>query len=215
VGCCLKRITCDPARLRAGLFSLVLGLQLRGAEFGHAYITLIVPGDKDVYLVEVDLDNWGRVWTEADSGSTDLETLLSDMAGQYRDPVRVIAFNTADGWSRRRCKLQQRDIPATLQNSFIETTPATDPGYRCRCAWCKNDVRPVRRNRLGSARTIPTRPGTACLRLWRRRDALPEMQCERCQPPAVAAGRHAPKSTRRAGAISKGWERDFEGCQRG
>jgi hypothetical protein len=82
-------------------------------------------------LVEVDLDHWGRVWTEADSGSTDLETLLSDMlAGQHRNPVRVIAFNTAEGWSRdasadiaielrRRCNLKQRDIPATLQN-FIQ-----------------------------------------------------------------------------------------------
>jgi hypothetical protein len=88
----------------------------------------IAPPDdrRDVYLVEVDLDHWGRVWTEADSGSTDLETLLSDMlAGQHRNPVRVIAFNTAEGWSRdasadvaielrRRCDLQQRDIPAPL-----------------------------------------------------------------------------------------------------
>jgi hypothetical protein len=90
--------------------------------------------DRDVYLVEVDLDHWGRVWTEADSGSTDLETLLSDMlAGQRRNPVRVIAFNTAEGWSRdvsadiaielrRRCDLQQRDIPATLQN-FVHRHP--------------------------------------------------------------------------------------------
>ncbi len=86
----------------------------------------IVPRDEDVYLVEVDLGHWGRVWTEADSTSTNLETLLSDMlAGQHRDPVRVIAFNVSEGWSRdasadiarelrRRCEIEGRELPDSV-----------------------------------------------------------------------------------------------------
>ncbi len=32
---------------------------------------------------------------------TDLETLIEDLLdGQYINPVRIVAFNTAEGWSR-------------------------------------------------------------------------------------------------------------------
>jgi hypothetical protein len=48
------------------------------------------------------------------------------LTGQYTNPIRVIAFNTAEGWSqdvsmdvahecRDRCDLQGRDIPFFLQ----------------------------------------------------------------------------------------------------
>lgn len=64
----------------------------------------IVPdaGDHDTYLV---LDYFGerigRAWREADEDHTDRETLITDlMTGQYSNPVRVVAFNTAEGWSR-------------------------------------------------------------------------------------------------------------------
>jgi hypothetical protein len=64
----------------------------------------IVPAsdDHDVYLV---LDSFGaklgRAWRETDERDTDLPTLLRHlMEGQYSDPVRIIAFNTAESWSR-------------------------------------------------------------------------------------------------------------------
>jgi hypothetical protein len=91
----------------------------------------IVPREEDIYLVEVDLGHWGCVWTEADSNATDLETVLSDLlAGQHRDPVRVIAFNLSEGWSRdvsddvarelrRRLDLDRLDTPASLED-FLE-----------------------------------------------------------------------------------------------
>jgi len=42
----------------------------------------------------------GCVWREADAERTDLETVIAElMSGQYRDPRRVIAFNTAERWS--------------------------------------------------------------------------------------------------------------------
>ena len=60
------------------------------------------PDDRDIYLV---LDEFGgrigRAWRETDEGRTDREIVITDlMTGQYSDPVRVVAFNTAQGWSR-------------------------------------------------------------------------------------------------------------------
>jgi hypothetical protein len=93
----------------------------------------IVPhgADQNVYLVADHLGRLGAVWREADCAVTDLETVIQDLlTGQYRDPIRVIAFNTADGWSqdvsedvakelRRRCDLLMRDVPSVIQN-FVE-----------------------------------------------------------------------------------------------
>src|SRR5581483_360372 len=58
----------------------------------------IVPAaPDDVYLV---LDNLGarlgRAWRETDEESADRRSLVIDLIdGQYSDPVRIIAFNTA------------------------------------------------------------------------------------------------------------------------
>src|ERR1700754_2063369 len=89
----------------------------------------IVPrgDDHNVYLVMDDLGVLGRVWREADDRTTELEAVILDLlGGQYKSPVRVVAFNTAQEWSqdiaadvaqelRRRCDLQQIDIPFFLQ----------------------------------------------------------------------------------------------------
>jgi hypothetical protein len=61
----------------------------------------IVPNghDQNFYLV---INNYGKVGTafaETDI-EADLETTISDlMNGEYSDPVRVVAFNTAEHWS--------------------------------------------------------------------------------------------------------------------
>ena len=66
-----------------------------------------------------------------DAQKTDLETVIAELlSGQYKNPLRVVGFNTADRWSedvsadvahelRRRCDLQQRDIPFYLQD-FVD-----------------------------------------------------------------------------------------------
>jgi hypothetical protein len=93
----------------------------------------IVPGgdDRDIYLVEADLGRLGRIWPEADSEATDYEAVVADLlSGQYTNPVRVIAFNVAEGWCRdasgdvahelrRRCDEQLRDVPFFLQD-FVD-----------------------------------------------------------------------------------------------
>jgi hypothetical protein len=64
----------------------------------------IVPedGDCDVYLVLNDFgDRLGRAWPEVDEERTDRGTVIRELLeGQYSNPVRIVAFNIADGWSR-------------------------------------------------------------------------------------------------------------------
>ena len=88
----------------------------------------IVPND---YLVADDFGQLGRTWREADYETTDLETVIQDLlTGQYGNPIRVVAFNTAERWSedvsedvarelRRRCDLQMRELPSAISD-FIE-----------------------------------------------------------------------------------------------
>jgi hypothetical protein len=84
-----------------------------------------------VYLVVDDFGRNGRVFRETDVATADLETTIGDLlSGQYKNPVRVVAFNTAEKWAldvsadvaeelRFRCDLQIRELPASLQE-FVD-----------------------------------------------------------------------------------------------
>jgi hypothetical protein len=62
----------------------------------------IVPSfDVAVYLVLDDFGRLGRSYRETDEAKADVETVISNMlAGEYNKPIRVVEFNTAEGWSR-------------------------------------------------------------------------------------------------------------------
>jgi len=93
----------------------------------------IIPGGdgETVYLVADDFGDFGRCWRETDIEQTDLETVIVDLLkGEYSDPIRVISFNTAEGWSRDiseevaselqyRCDRIGIDVPGNLEG-FIE-----------------------------------------------------------------------------------------------
>ena len=91
-------------------------------------LSIVPTNDQSVYLVLDDFADLGRCWREADAETADLETVITSLLeGEYRNPVRVVGFNTAEGWSRdvsgdiahelrRRCDLQHSDLPETLQN---------------------------------------------------------------------------------------------------
>jgi len=93
----------------------------------------IVPSgnDQTVYLVAEDFGRLGCAWREADYEATHLENVIQDLlSGQYSAPIRVVAFNTEERWSedvseevahelRRRCDLQMRDVPSSVQD-FVE-----------------------------------------------------------------------------------------------
>jgi len=59
--------------------------------------------DRTVYLVLNDFAGafGGLAWPETDVANTDRATLIRHLLeGQYSSPVRIVAFNTAEGWSR-------------------------------------------------------------------------------------------------------------------
>jgi hypothetical protein len=57
--------------------------------------------DVTAYIVVEDFGNLGRAFLETDLAEADLGTIVRNMiSGQYRDPLRVVAFNTVEGWSR-------------------------------------------------------------------------------------------------------------------
>jgi hypothetical protein len=57
--------------------------------------------DGTVYLVLHDFGELGSAYRETDTGRTGPETVIADLlSGQYRHPLRVVAFNTAEGWAR-------------------------------------------------------------------------------------------------------------------
>ena len=100
---------------------------------GPGRMPSIVPDedDQNVYLVIDDFGRNGRVYRETDVESADLETMIVDLLdGQYKNPIRIVSFNTAEKWSqdvsadvahelRRRCDMQMRDVPFFLQD-FVD-----------------------------------------------------------------------------------------------
>jgi hypothetical protein len=88
----------------------------------------LVPEDTtnhDIYLVLDDFGALGRVWRETDEAGTNRAWMLrSLLEGQYENPVRIVAFKTAEGWSRdvtvdiavelRRCYVEFGEVPASI-----------------------------------------------------------------------------------------------------
>jgi|SRR6516164_5928428 hypothetical protein len=94
----------------------------------------IIPddADRDIYLVLDDFGQLGRAWRETDERAADRDALIRDLLdGQYRDPVRIVAFNTVEGWSRDLTEEiavgapvcfsvsenSETDLPASLRDS--------------------------------------------------------------------------------------------------
>jgi hypothetical protein len=90
----------------------------------------IVPygADQTVYLVIDRFDGLGSVYREAEVERTDLETVITDlMSGRFNDPIRVVAFNTLEHWSRNvseeialeiqtRCDIDGEDVPESIRD---------------------------------------------------------------------------------------------------
>jgi hypothetical protein len=48
-----------------------------------------------------DFGQLGRAYVETDEAATDEQTVVNNISsGEYSNPVRVVAFNTVEGWSR-------------------------------------------------------------------------------------------------------------------
>jgi hypothetical protein len=57
--------------------------------------------DITIYLVLNDHGQFGIAYDETDPAEADHETIIRNfLSGQYSNALRVVAFNTAEGWSR-------------------------------------------------------------------------------------------------------------------
>jgi hypothetical protein len=88
--------------------------------------------DQDTYMVVDDFGSLGRAWRETDEAGANRATLVRNLLdGQYESPVRIVAFNTAEGWSRdvtvdiadelRRRYVEFDEVPE-LVLTFLEAT---------------------------------------------------------------------------------------------
>ena len=65
-----------------------------------------------VYLVLEDFGSLGRAYRETDPSQADWQTVLSNLlSGEYRRPLRIVAFNTTVGWAR--------DVTAEFANEAL------------------------------------------------------------------------------------------------
>ena len=54
-----------------------------------------------IHIVLNDFGELGRAFVETDESEADEWTIVSKIiSGEYSNPVRVVAFNLAEGWSR-------------------------------------------------------------------------------------------------------------------
>ena len=82
--------------------------------------------DRDMYLVLEDFSS-GAAWRETDEDRTDYRTLISDLlTGQYDHPLRVVAFNPLEGWSRDASE----DVAHELEQGVAEGHEVTEPVHR-------------------------------------------------------------------------------------
>jgi hypothetical protein len=88
--------------------------------------------DVTVHIVLDDFGKAGRVYRETGEEDTTLGSVVDDLlTGQFNNPVRVVAFNTSEGWSRdvsedvarevmRRVADRARPLAASSRK-FVET----------------------------------------------------------------------------------------------
>jgi hypothetical protein len=100
----------------------------------RSFVPSIVPNgnDQTFYLVINNYGKAGPAFAETDVGEADLETVIGDlMSGQYSDPVRVVAFNTAEHWGEdasedvareimRRLDLAEHELPSSIE-AFVDS----------------------------------------------------------------------------------------------
>jgi hypothetical protein len=92
----------------------------------------LVPGfDVTVHIVLDDFGTPGRVYRETDEGSASRGDVIDDLlTGQFNNPQRVMAFDTAEGWARdvsediaweltRRMTAEQKPLTASTR-AFVE-----------------------------------------------------------------------------------------------
>jgi hypothetical protein len=73
--------------------------------------SLVPQSDSTVYIVQDDLGNLDESYRETDVDDCDLEAVIRDLIdGQFHKPIRIIAFNTEEGWASDVSKDIAREV---------------------------------------------------------------------------------------------------------
>jgi hypothetical protein len=106
--------------------------------------TPLVPGqpafDVTVYIVLNNYDSrLGRAYAETGDDEADEKTTIENiLSGQYSHPIRVVAFNTAEGWARdvtediaqavlSKAQHEHRSISIAAQEFLVRTLGVDAP----------------------------------------------------------------------------------------
>ena len=114
--------------------------------------------DGTVYLVLDDFGALGSAFRETDAAQADLTTVVADLlSGQYRHPLRVVAFNTADGWMRDLTADIARELRFRGAGGRVRARPSPRQWRRC-CTAASSATTQAARRLKGTARPH-ARPG--------------------------------------------------------
>ena len=86
----------------------------------------IVPGfDVEVYVVLDDYGKIGRAYREVDEAEADRASVIRRLIeGQYNNPVRIVCFNTSEGWARDVTQEIAREVKESAALKCEELSPA-------------------------------------------------------------------------------------------
>jgi hypothetical protein len=81
---------------------------------------------------------WQKACFSGNRCEADSETVIADIiSGQYKKPVRVVAFNTAGGWAR--------DVAQDIAREFVDTSEPLSNSARDFVDRVANDCHPISR----------------------------------------------------------------------
>ena len=95
--------------------------------------------DVTVYIVLNDFGPLGRAYVETDEAEADEDTIIENiLSGQYSHPLRIVAFNTVEGWARdvtedianavqSKAQSEHRPIGKAVQEFLVRTLGVDAP----------------------------------------------------------------------------------------
>jgi hypothetical protein len=88
--------------------------------------------DLTVHIVLDDFGKAGRVYRETDEQGASLDSVVDDLlTGQFNNPLRVVAFNTSEAWSRdMSARLRRHRIEAAWLAVPLRSDSALDQGQK-------------------------------------------------------------------------------------
>jgi len=91
-----------------------------------AHASLVPSLDEDIHLVLCRFGRSGLAYVETDPKEADATTVVRNLLyGQYGEPLRVVAVNVEEGWSRDVSEAIASKVQQIAQRDDIELTDRT------------------------------------------------------------------------------------------